>query len=166
MGISLFPKTVKFFELFKKQNQKVVDAACLLDNIFSEFTDVKEKCKLINQIEVEGNLLSRDIARELASTFITPIDREDIHEINMAQEDIQNIIRSIATRISFYSFSHIPDAARHLVKYLRLILEETGHMLSCLAAKNDVCEQIEKINNFRKETEIFFLAALGEIYER
>ncbi|MBF0551634.1 MAG: DUF47 family protein, partial [Deltaproteobacteria bacterium] len=157
MRLSLFPKTVKFFELFKKQNQRVVDAVSLLDNIFSNFTDVKEKCKKINEIEAEGNLISRDIARELASTFITPIDREDIHEINMAQEDIQNIIRSISLRISFYSFSYIPDAARHLVKFLRLILEETGQMLSCLAAKKDVCEQIEKIYSFRKETEMFFL---------
>ena len=85
MSFSLFPKSVKFFDLFLEQNRKTFKAATILNEIVQDFTDVEEKCKQINIIEAEGNGICRNIPT-LSITFITPIDREDIHEINIAQE--------------------------------------------------------------------------------
>ena len=85
MGFSLFPRSAKFYDLFKEQHRKVAKAAGVLDDLFTSFEDVEERCKRITIIESEGNAISRRIAKELSLTFITPIDREDIHEINLTR---------------------------------------------------------------------------------
>ena len=97
MRFSLFPKTVKFYDLFAKQSAKTLEAASLLSEIFSDFSDCSDKCAKINAAEAEGNAIFREIAAQLSLTFITPIDKEDIHEINLIQEDVLNLIKAIST---------------------------------------------------------------------
>ena len=72
MGFSLFPRSAKFYDLFKEQHRKVAKAAGVLDDLFTSFEDVEERCKRITIIESEGNAISRRIAKELSLTFITP----------------------------------------------------------------------------------------------
>ena len=79
MSISFFPKIVKFFDLFEKQSGTLKDAAVVLDSIFQDFNEVTSKCDRINKLETRGDSLSREISTELALTFITPLDREDIY---------------------------------------------------------------------------------------
>ncbi|MCY3018436.1 MAG: DUF47 family protein [Planctomycetota bacterium] len=166
MSFSLFPKTVEFYELFRQQNKKLVEAATVLDQIFSEFSGVPAKCKRINAVEAEGNPLSRDIAKQLSLTFITPIDREDIQAINLAQEDVINLIKAISTRIGLYGFQSVGDAARHLVGNLKAMIVNVGAMLEQMIAKKDVDELSQKVKQLKLESESLLLVALGEIYER
>jgi len=72
MGFSLFPRSVKFYDLFKEQHRKLAKAAGILDDLFTSFEEVEEHCKRINILESEGNTISRRIAKELSLTFITP----------------------------------------------------------------------------------------------
>ena len=71
MGFTLFPKTVKFYELFETQNRKLQKAAGVLNDIFHDFEGVEEKCMKINLIESEGNKVCRDISTQLSLTRIT-----------------------------------------------------------------------------------------------
>jgi len=90
MSISFSPKIIKFFNLFEKQGRIVKDAVVVLDSIFKDFQNVPEKCESINELEIKGDSLSREISSQLSLSFITPLDREDIHAINMGQEDGSN----------------------------------------------------------------------------
>jgi len=74
------------------------------------------KCEKIKQLEIQGNLISREISTELSQTFITPLDREDIHAFNMAQEDLLNAIRAISSRIGLYRFDSPERTAVALVE--------------------------------------------------
>jgi uncharacterized protein Yka (UPF0111/DUF47 family) len=165
MSISLFPKVVKFFELFEQQNALLTEAAELLDSIFSDFKDVPAKCERINHLEAQGDLLSRDISTQLSLTFITPLDREDIHAINMAQEDLLNGIRAIASRIGLYRFEKPDRAAVDLVNNLRLIVAEIAKMLGQLGSKKEVEEHSRKAHDLQGESEMHLLVVLGELYE-
>ena len=111
MSPRLFPKVAKFFDLFERQSNIVKDAAIILDSIFKDFTKVPEKCEKINDLEIEGDYLSREISSELSLSFITPLDREDIHSINMGKEDVLNAIKSVAARIGLYRFGTVKDSA-------------------------------------------------------
>ena len=81
MSPRFFPKVSKFFDLFEKQSNIVKDAAIILDSIFKDFTGVPEKCEKIIQLEIEGDDLSREISSQLSLSFITTLDREDIHSM-------------------------------------------------------------------------------------
>jgi hypothetical protein len=165
MSISFFPRIVKFFHLFEKQSDLAKDAAVVLDSIFKDFRDVPAKCNRINRLETEGDSLCREISSQLSLTFITPLDREDIHAINMAQEDVLNMIRAIASRIGLYQFDTVEPAAAELVENLRMVVEETGKMLGKLSSKKMVEEHARIANKIKNESELQLLLALGMLYE-
>lgn len=165
MGFSLFPRSVKFYDLFKEQHRKLIKAAVILDELFTDFTDVEERCKRINIIESEGNAISRRIAKELSMTFITPIDREDIHEINLTQEDILNLIKAIASRIGLFGFDRIRYPARRIVNNLRAMIEELGSVLTKMSENKRSEESFHKIENLKHECETLLMVGIGELYD-
>jgi uncharacterized protein Yka (UPF0111/DUF47 family) len=165
MGFSLFPRSVKFYDLFKEQHRKLVKAVCILDELFTTFDDVEERCKRINIIESEGNAISRRIAKELSLTFITPIDREDIHQINLTQEDLLNLIKAIASRIGLFGFDRIRYPARRIVANLRAMIEELGVVLGKMSANKKAEESFHTIENLKHECETLVMVGIGELYD-
>jgi uncharacterized protein len=165
MSISFFPRIVKFFDLFEKQSGMVKDAAVILDSIFHDFNDVPAKCERINELEARGDSLSREISTQLALTFITPLDREDIHAINVAQKDTLNMIKAISSRIGLYRFKALERVAVDLVENLRMMAEETEKMIKMLGSKKAVEEHSRTVDKIKNESEMQLLVALGELYE-
>ncbi|OLN25723.1 Phosphate transport regulator [Desulfovibrio sp. DV] len=165
MGFSLFPRSVKFYDLFKEQHRKLAKAVGILDELFTTFDDVEERCKRINIIESEGNAISRRIAKELSLTFITPIDREDIHQINLTQEDLLNLIKAIASRIGLFGFDRIRYPARRIVANLRAMIDELGVVLGQMSANKKSEESFHKIENLKHESETLVMVGIGELYD-
>ncbi len=166
MAFTLFPKSPKFYHLFLEQNGKMEQAATRLFEVFSDFKDITDKCKEIVALELEGNEISHQITRALYSTFITQIDREDIHEINLSQEDVTNLIKAISTRIGLYGFDEVKPAAIHLLGNLKTMVQETGSMLDRLSKRKEVEKQTEAIKALKVDSDMMFLVALGELYEQ
>jgi uncharacterized protein Yka (UPF0111/DUF47 family) len=165
MGFSFFPKEIQFFDLFQEQFLKLNEAVAALNSIFQEFEDVENKCKSINIIEEAGNGIARRISQQLSLTFITPIDREDIHNINIAQEDLLNLIKAISTRIGLYDFHAVKFPAKKLVMHLAIMVQEGGRMLDRLRERKPVEENAKKVKSLKYECEMLLLVALGEVYD-
>jgi uncharacterized protein len=165
MSFSLFPKTIKFFELFKKQNQKLLEASNVLKQIFLDFDQLAEKRKTIDQIEKDANDIFHLISRELAATFITPIDREDIYAINVTQEEVINLIKAITTRISLYEVGKIRPAATDLIENVDSMITDIAGMINLLDSKKPSIEICKKVRNTKEESDHILLVAIGELYE-
>lgn len=164
MAFTLFPKTVKFYDLFIKQNQKLIQSAIILSDIFENYSNVEEKCAQIHVIEEDADLISREITRQLSQTFITPIDREDIHGINIAQEEVQNSIDRIATRVGIYGFTSIQQTAKLMMTNIKLMIEETGKMVVDLSHKQDIIESYNVIRQLKDDCETFIFIAFSDLY--
>jgi uncharacterized protein Yka (UPF0111/DUF47 family) len=165
MSFSLFPKSPKFFDLFREQNRIIVDAATVLQKIAQEFSDLEERCQIINRLEAEGDVISRTILHELSTTFITPIDREDIHEINASQEAILNHIQSVSNRIGVYGLSHMRFPAKRMISDIKGMVTGIGVMLGKLGSGKEVTETVSQVKQFKKECEMLLLSGLGELYD-
>lgn len=165
MAFTLFPKSVKFFELFIRQSQKLVESSTILSDIFENYSNVEEKCVQIHIIEEEADTISREIARQLSLTFITPIDREDIHGINIAQEEIQNLIDAVSTRIGLYGFTNIRKTAKSLISNIKAMIEETSKMVVYLRDRKDVTESYSVVKLLKDDCETLLSMALAEIYD-
>lgn len=195
MGFSLFPRTVKFFELFKDQNRKLLKASLLVErifqhmhlesaqtghaqtdhakmapqelrgHIFEERHEVLDMCGQVHLIEAEGNDISRTIAKELSQTFITPIDREDIHDLNLGQEMLLNQLKDIATRVGAYEFERARYPAVRLTANLRLMVEEIRKLLEALSARKEDGESMSRLKALKYECDMLLLSAMGEMYE-
>jgi uncharacterized protein len=165
MSFSLFPKSPKFFDLFREQNRITVEAATVLDKMAQEFVNCEDQCKVINILEAEGDAINRTILRELSTTFITPIDREDIHEINSSQETVLNHIQSVSNRIGVYGLADIRFPAKRMITDVKEMVIGVGVMLGKLGSGQEVSNTVAQAKQLKKECEMLLLSGLGELYD-
>ena len=165
MSFSLFPKSPKFFDLFREQNRIIVKAATMLHEIAEGFADCEDKCQMINRFEAEGDIINRTIARELSTSFITPIDREDIHAINSSQETILNHIQAVSNRIGVYALSSMRFPAKRIISNIKQMVTAIGAMLAMLDGGQEVSQTVAQVKQLKKECEMLLMSGLGELYE-
>lgn len=167
MKLTFFPKQVNFFKLFEQQNALLGDAAATMFAMIRELSDIPGRCEKINRLESEGDLLSRDIAMQLSQTFITPLDREDIHDINMAQEDLLNSLRAISTRFGLhYSTTVMEKGAVDLIEDIHGIIQETASMLRSLHGDHQTDGQSRRARDIYNESKLRLMVATGSLYEK
>ena len=165
MSFRLFPKAPKFFEFFREQNRIIVEAATVLNTIVLDYGDCDVRCQIINRLEADGDALNRTISQLLSTTFITPIDREDIHLINSSQETILNHIQAISNRIGVYEFTRMRFPAQRMVSNVKDMVTAIGVLLGMLENKGEVADYVGKVKYQKKECEMLLLSGLGELYD-
>ena len=85
---SLLPREEKFFDLFEQQAGHIVSASRVLEELTLDYPDAKAKAERIKDIEHAGDTLTHEIVRRLNTTFVTPIDREDIYAMASRLDDV------------------------------------------------------------------------------
>ncbi len=165
MPFNLFPKSPKFFDLFREQNRIIVEAMNLLHSMAQEFEKMDVRGQMINRLESEGDVINREISHQLSTTFITPIDREDIHQINVSQETILNHIQAISNRICVYGLTRVRFPAQRMVSNLKDMVLAVGTMVGMLDRKVDATETVKRVKYLKKECEMLLLSGLGELYD-
>jgi uncharacterized protein Yka (UPF0111/DUF47 family) len=165
MSFRLFPKAPKFFGFFRDQNRIIVEAATVLNTILLDFGDCDVRCQMINRLEADGDALNRTISQLLSTTFITPIDREDIHLINSSQETILNHIQAISNRIGVYEFTRMRFPAQRMVSNVKDMVTAIGVLLGMLENKGEVADYVGQVKHQKKECEMLLLSGLGELYD-
>ncbi len=178
----LIPREEAFFELFKQAAHNMIEGSRLLKDFMEDFTNPAEKAKRIKEVEHVGDGITHDIARRLNQTFITPIDREDIHGLASALDDILDVIESIADRFVIYKVSRPSEAAIRLANILYQAAVAVGAAVDLLGKPHpDVtacCVQVNSLENeadrvsrdaismlFEKETDPIAVIKWKEIYE-
>ncbi len=126
MGINRFfqfflPKETKFLTLLTSQIEDIVKASDLLIKFMN--TPEHENRKLvytqIKEIEKHCDTLTNQILDELNNTFITPFDREDIHDLASQLDDVLDLINGSAKRVILYQPKRMPDSMAELAKYIK-----------------------------------------------
>ena len=131
---SLIPREVRFFDLFDQQSQHIVKAAALLREMVHDFGDARAKAHAIKEVEHEGDLVTHEIVRRLNTTFITPIDREDIHDLATHLDDVLDYIEAVAERLVVYRIKEPTSSARALVDVIVKTVEAMDRAIRCLRA--------------------------------
>jgi len=103
--MALFPKKIDFFEMFDRALENLTRAADVLVDMFTNFESFEKfekRAKSIYEFEQEGDMLTHDIMKELNKTFLTPIDREDIHALASRIDDVLDLIWAAVDRMVVY----------------------------------------------------------------
>jgi len=167
----LLPKEQIFFDLFEKSAENVHKGALRLLDLVEGFTEVPRKAQEIKDIEHEGDRLTHDMIERMNKTFITPIDREDIHELACRLDDILDLMDTSVARMALYKLKEMTaDAvalARVLVKATAIIreampcLRKLGNQASVTALLKS-CVDIHTAENEGDRIEQHALASLFE----
>lgn len=108
---SLFPKQDDFFVLFKKQGALVRKGCDLLVDMMEHYEDTEKKAIRLKEVEHEGDLVTHELFERLNGTFITPIEREDIHGLASTLDDVLDEVESIAARFVLFGVTQpTPEA--------------------------------------------------------
>jgi len=104
----LMPKETKFFAMLRKQSMNAVIVAESFESLVKEYNKLGAKERRarilhIKDLEHEGDMLTESLIESLNSTFITPIDREDIHKLAMELDDVVDQIDAIAARLDMFA---------------------------------------------------------------
>jgi predicted phosphate transport protein (TIGR00153 family) len=105
MLFGLIPREEAFFELFKKAAHNMIEGSRLLKVMMEDFRSPIEQAQRIKDIEHIGDGITADIALRLNRSFITPIDREDIHDLTSALDDILDVTEEIADRFVLFKLT-------------------------------------------------------------
>jgi predicted phosphate transport protein (TIGR00153 family) len=142
----LFPKDGQFFELCNRAAENLRQGASELHTMLAAGKDLGERAKRIKQIEHDGDTLTHQLIQKLDQTFITPIDREDIHQLASALDDVLDLIEAVADRVVIFKIQKPTPAAQKLAQILE---KSTGEITKAVAALEHQSEEI--INTYCME---------------
>lgn len=164
------PKENKFFLLFDSAVSNLREGArtlCVMVGT-SDPEKRKELIRKIEDLEHNGDAITHNIFNELSKTFITPFDREDIHELTSAMDDILDYIHGTAKRIDLYKVDVMTD---EIIKLAELIekgvieLEKAVKGLKDISKKDVINEACVLINSIENHADDIFDNAIGKLFE-
>ncbi len=115
---NLIPREVRFFDYFDEQAQHIIKAAQLLYELVHDFHDARAKAHAIKEVEHQGDIVTHEIVKRLNTTFITPIDREDIHDLATRLDDVLDYIEAAAERLVVYRIKEPTSGCRAMAKVI------------------------------------------------
>jgi predicted phosphate transport protein (TIGR00153 family) len=129
---SLVPKDRVFFDLFAEAGQNTLRTAKLLRDLLEQWPDEGGLSTDILKAEQEGDRITHDIIRRLNTTFVTPIDREDIYALATQLDDIVDYIEEVADFMGLYSIEAPMDQSQALADVLVKSCEQLYGLLQNL----------------------------------
>ncbi|MFH1003946.1 MAG: DUF47 family protein [Bacteroidota bacterium] len=164
------PKEKNFFPLFEKASDNLyVISKVLVEMVNTSSPEKRIKLiKEIERLEHVGDNITHDIFNELNANFITPFDREDIHELSSSMDDIVDFIHSAAKQIDHYKLVEIPMEVIKLAELIMNCAEELKEAigeLHYLKHKNKIKESCVKINSIENHADDIFDMGIVRLFE-
>jgi predicted phosphate transport protein (TIGR00153 family) len=162
------PKEHKFFDLFEKSAQNIINAAKLLKEMLDSWQFIDSRVAEITELEHDGDSMTHQIISLLHRTFVTPFDREDIAELAHAMDDVLDFIHSAADAMFIYKISKPTDRAKELADVIVLAAIEVEKAVSSLRHKNEFRQMLERcveINRLENAADRIYRAAIGELFD-
>ncbi|HET7819378.1 MAG TPA: DUF47 family protein [Bacteroidia bacterium] len=166
----LIPQDKKFFPLFERASGNLQDVSKVLVEMVNAPTleKRKERIKEIERLEHIGDGVTHEIFNELSSNFITPFDREDIHQLVSCLDDIVDFIHGSAKRIELYKVDVIPDNIIKLAELIQKGAEELHYAVKELRNMKNagkIREACVKINSIENHADDIFDISIARLFE-
>jgi len=186
----LLPREGNFFEMFNQHAERIVEAARAFSGLVQNYSDphLREKYNQdVDNAERAADRVTQDVNRAIHRTFITPIDREQIHSLINTMDDVADLIQDSAETMALYDIRHMTDEISRLtdlsvrccerVRDAVKLLDRIAEPATAEAALK-TCEEIDKLESdadrvmrsamsklFREEPDVREVIKLKAIYE-
>lgn len=147
------PRDEAFYDLFVEQAENLHRGAVELVDLFENYNDLEKKVASIKEIEHKGDIMTHEIVRRLNQTFITPFDREDIHSLSSALDDVLDLIDASASRAVIYKIKKSSKGACDLTRVIENGTDVIRGMVANLKKHDGVLESAKKLTLLEKEAD-------------
>lgn len=165
---NLSPKEDKFFDMFIELSQIILQSSAKLKEFISAEERSEEKYMEIKNLERAGDQKIHLIFEELNKTFITPIDREDIHMISMGLDNIIDAIESTASWFFIFNITKTKPYAAEYCDFIEDSCTQIAHLikeLKVMKKSSILYKKIVEINNIEDNADILFRKSLKELFD-
>ncbi|MCL1925736.1 MAG: DUF47 domain-containing protein [Syntrophorhabdaceae bacterium] len=164
----IIPREEEFFSLFLKASENINEGARLLKELLDRFDNIQEYARKIEEVEHKGDAITHDIIRKLNTTFITPIDREDILKLASALDDVIDLIHGAAMRLVVYKISASTSYAKELGFLIVKAAQELNKGIEHLPlddGRERVYEHCVEVNSIENEADRVSRDAIANLFE-
>jgi predicted phosphate transport protein (TIGR00153 family) len=161
---SLLPRDRTFFDLFTEAGKNTVHAAHLLDQMMEQWPDAGALSREILKAEQEGDRITHEIIKRLNSTFVTPIDREDIYGLATQMDDIVDFTEEAADFLGLYKIEAPMAQAGALTKVLVASCEQLAEGLAHMRDFKDLDRYWIEIHRLENEGDRISRDAVASLF--
>ena len=159
------PKEREFFDLFEEAGANIVRATELLERMLARWPDHGELSRDIVVCEQEGDRITHDIIQRLNSTFVTPIDREDIYALASSLDDIVDYVEEVADFMALYRIEAPMEQAQHMTRILHESARQISLAIPRLRSFKDIHHFTIEVNRLENEGDRVVREALASLFE-
>jgi len=163
---NLIPREVRFFDLFDRQSEHIIKAAAVLHEMVHHFADARAKAHAIKEIEHQGDQITHEIVKRLNTTFITPLDREDIHALATRLDDVLDFIEAVAERLVVYRIKEPTSASRAMAEVIVKMTHSMDRAIKCLRTMDPgFHEHAVEVNRLENVADALLRDSLAALFE-
>ena len=165
MRFRLIPREEKFYSDFVALADELVTGARLLEKMLGSDPPDWDNAQAIHDVEHRCDSITHDIIKRLNRTFVTPIDREDIHGLARSLDDVMDAIDASAAVIRRYRIDHVRFGARELARVIAQATEQVRSGAAALERKTGVHDLAVEINRLENEADDLHDEALRRLFD-
>jgi predicted phosphate transport protein (TIGR00153 family) len=165
MVFRLIPREARFFDDFVAMAEQIRLAATMLEEMLAPEKPIWDKADQIKEVEHKCDFLTHEIIQRLHRTFVTPLDREDIHTLARSLDDVMDAIDASASVVRLYSIERVRPDARELARIIKASADEMVKALKALERRKGVAEPAVEINRLENEADRVHEAAVRRLFQ-
>ena len=161
---NFLPRDEKYFDRFNELATRIHESARILDRFFAGESPVSIVADQIKRLEHECDEISHEILRGIDRTFITPIDREDIHQLAVRLDDVIDLIDGTVRRLVLFKITEPTPVSRKLSRTIVEITEEMVKAVSALRGQKGVVEHCIRMKQLENQGDVAFHEAVASLF--
>jgi uncharacterized protein len=167
MKLSFIPREEKFYEMFNRSAKNVVLGAQTYKELVENWRQDHPNIQKIRDIEHEGDVITHEIVDGVNRTFVTPFDREDIHALASALDNVIDSIQAVSDRMQMY---RIDRKDPHVAKLAEILLKSTEEIEKAIVEMSDskktrrVLDRCIEINRLENDGDAALSDAVGSLF--
>jgi len=165
VAFRLIPREERFFDDFVALAVQIRKGAGLLEEMLAPERPIWDKADEIKEVEHKCDFITHEVIQRLHRTFVTPLDREDIHTLARTLDDVMDAIDASAAVVRLYQIDRVRPDARELAHLVAISAEQVVIAMKALERRHGVAEPAVEINRLENEADRAHQNAVRRLFE-
>jgi predicted phosphate transport protein (TIGR00153 family) len=160
----LIPRDESFYDLFVRQAEVLVQGAELLQDLVTNWNGVQEKAARLHDLEHELDEVTHEVMRRLNTTFVTPLDREDIHELGSRMDDVMDHMDAAADLLVLHKIEKPLPEMQAQAALLQRACTTTLEAMRTLPGFDELRDYWVEINRLENEADRVYRRGIADLF--
>jgi|SRR5215813_2834728 len=161
----LIPREEKYFTMLETMASKVKEGGSLFAQMFKDYQNRAKYTEQIKHVEVACDKMASEISKKLNSSFITPLDREDIFLLVRNLDDVIDLINEVAANFDIYDINDIKPDVHIIAGLVEKAIIEVNEAVALLEHRDGITKHLEAIYTLEKQGDSLYYDAMRRLFK-